>query len=113
MNKQPLVIITGKIVHGRGRGKEVGMPTANLKMDRQINLPGFGVYASSICVENKWYMGVTNIGLRPSVDDDKDITIETFILDFDYEIYDLSVELKIFKYIRDTIKMDSLRKVQL
>lgn len=112
MNRQPLLNIEGKIVHGKGKGKTVGMPTANLNWNEIVDIPDLGVYASKIQIDDKWYMGVTNVGLRPSVDDEKNITIETFILDFDQDIYGYFVKLELYVYIRGTIKMKSLKDVQ-
>lgn len=111
MNKQPLFTISGKIVHGKGRGKTVGMPTANLEWDELLDLPKLGVYASKIHFEDKCYIGVTNVGLRPSVDNEKNITIETFILDFHHDIYNCSVVLELYMYLRKTSKMKSLDEV--
>lgn len=112
MERQPLLSIEGKIVHGKGKGKTVGMPTANLKWKKFVDIPDLGVYASKIQIDDKWYMGVTNVGLRPSVDNENNITIETFILDFDHDIYGYFVKLELYVYIRGTIKMESLNDVQ-
>lgn len=112
MEKQPLFIISGKVVHGKGKGKTVGMPTANLEWSEILDLPELGVYASKIQIEDKWYIGVTNVGFRPSVDNEKSITIETFIFDFHQDIYGYHVVLELYMYIRETTKMKSLNEVQ-
>ena len=96
MEKQPLFIISGKVVHGKGKGKTVGMPTANLEWGEIFDLPELGVYASKIQIEDKWYIGVTNVGFRPSVDSEKNITIETFILDFHQDIYGYPILLELY-----------------
>ena len=112
MEKQPLFIISGKVVHGKGKGKTVGMPTANLEWGEIFDLPELGVYASKIQIEDKWYIGVTNVGFRPSVDSEKNITIETFILDFHQDIYGYPILLELYMYIRKTSKMNTLNEVQ-
>ena len=62
--------LTGTIVHGKGLGHTVGMPTANLRCDEGSALPEAGVYASRLEVDGQTYFGVTNVGTRPSVDSD-------------------------------------------
>lgn len=111
MDKQPLFTISGKIVHGKGKGKTVGMPTANLEWNDIVDLPELGVYASKIQIEDKWYIGITNVGFRPSVDNEKNVTIETFILDFHKDIYEYTVVLELYMFIRKTSKMKSLDEV--
>lgn len=111
MDKQPLFTISGKIVHGKGKGKTVGMPTANLEWNDIVDLPELGVYASKIQIEDKWYIGITNVGFRPSVDNEKNVTIETFILDFHKDIYEYTIVLELYMFIRKTSKMKSLDEV--
>ena len=69
--------LTGTIVHGKGLGHTVGMPTANLRCDEGSALPEAGVYASLLEVDGQTYFGVTNVGTRPSVDSDPTPTVET------------------------------------
>lgn len=104
--------IKGKVVHGKGLGRTVGMPTANIEPNQEYELPKEGVYATWIYVGSERFPSVTNIGKRPSVDDDKQITIEAYILDFESDIYDKTVELEVVGYIRDVKKFDSLKEVQ-
>lgn len=107
-NKQPLYVLSGKIVHGRGIGKKAGMPTANLEVTKDMVIPEFGVYASKVKLGNREYTGVTNVGLRPTVDNDKDITIETYILDFDGDIYEETIELELFVVLRGQQKFEDM-----
>ncbi|MCF0241591.1 MAG: hypothetical protein HUK25_03085 [Treponema sp.] len=100
--------ITGIVIHGKGRGRTVGMPTANLSAEvPQIDE---GVYASSIFIENEKFLGVTNIGHRPTVDEEK--TIETHILDFDRDIYGKTVTVNLIKFLRGIKKFNSLDEVK-
>ena len=69
-SQKPLYSLFGKIVHGRGIGKLVGAPTANLQILSQDSLPPIGVYIAEITLEGRVYHGVTNIGTRPTVDND-------------------------------------------
>lgn len=105
--------IVGKVIHGKGKGKTVGMPTANIEYKKNENIIENFVYASIVLVENKKYIGVTNIGERPSVDDEKNITVETHILDFDYDIYGVEITIYLIEKIRETKKFSSLNEVKL
>ena len=88
-HKKPLCSLSGLVVHGKGNGKTVGMPTANLQIDPTTPLPPLGVYASVVQLSTGCHLGVTNIGYRPSVDQERRISIETFILDFDADLYEI------------------------
>ncbi len=111
-HKQPLCSLSGLVVHGKGKGKPAGMPTANLQIDPQTPLPPLGVYASVVHIGAARRLGVTNIGYRPSVDQERRISIETFILDFDADIYGQQIHIDLYDFLRPTIKFSSLQEVQ-
>lgn len=104
-------VLTGKIVHGKGLGRTVGMPTANLQYDDKSVLPECGVYATRIIRNEKSYKGVTNIGTRPSVDGECYITVETYIIDFEEDIYGETVRLEIHDFLRPIQKFDGIEEV--
>lgn len=108
-------VICGEVVHGKGVGKKHGLPTANLQYACNKVWPKHGVYGARVCVGEalgKINKGMTNIGLRPS-DDESDVpTCETFILDFDRDIYGTCITLELFKYVRPVIKFSSLDEVK-
>ena len=106
------IFLTGKVVHGKALGRTVGMPTANIEVADKNLLPECGVYATRILVEGKKYLAVTNIGLRPTVDQEQQVTVEAHILDFDQDIYGKSVELEVHKFLRPIRKFTSLEEVQ-
>ena len=108
--KNPIVL-AGKVVHGKELGRTVGMPTANLHII-EGDLPEPGVYATRIRIDGTWYLSVTNVGTRPSVDSDASLTVETHILDFDRDIYDELVILEVCKFLRPIQKFESLQAVQ-
>lgn len=105
------IILTGKIIHGKGLGRTVGMPTANLRFVDMDLLPEEGVYATRIFVNGGWFHSVTNIGRRPTVDSEESITVETYILDFDEDIYGETVELEVRKFLRPIQKFENLEEV--
>ncbi len=104
------IVLHGRIVHGQGLGRTVGMPTANLCVEGQ-KLPMPGVYATRIRLGEKVFGSVTNIGNRPTVDDDCEVTVETFILDFEGDIYGETVELEVLRFLRPIQKFSCLEEV--
>ena len=108
--KEP-VVLNGKVVRGKALGRTVGMPTANLCIT-EGTMPEEGVYATRILIDGQSYISVTNIGRRPTVDDESYITVETFILDFDKEIYGEQAVLEVYKFLRPVQKFESLQEVQ-
>ena len=109
---KPIVILSGRIVHGKGLGRTVGMPTANLETFEGQTLPSPGVYASRMMIGDRVYDSVTNIGSRPTVDSGEDPTIETYIIDFAGDIYGEEVTLIIHQFLRQIQKFSSLEEVQ-
>ena len=80
---EPIYTLTGTVIHGRGIGKHVGTPTANIAIEKKDFLPKTGVYVADILLSDKRYYGVTHIGTRPTLDNDSFVSIETYIFDFD------------------------------
>jgi riboflavin kinase/FMN adenylyltransferase len=107
-----MLCITGEIIHGKHLGRTVGMPTANIKTDVAALTIPLGVYASHITVRGETYVGLTNIGTRPTVDNDTAVSVETHILDFDADIYGETVTLEVRHFIRAIRKFDSLEEVK-
>lgn len=107
-------IMMGKVVHGKAAGRKHGMPTANLGVAANKLFPPHGVYGTLSIIEGRYYRGMTNVGLRPSDDDIPIATVETFILNFDQDIYDKDVLLQVYTYIRGVKKfsggLDEVRK---
>lgn len=113
---EPLYQLSGIVAHGRSKGHTVGMPTANLPCPQGEAHPPFGVYAAAVTVEDgtkkKTYLGVTNVGLRPSVDSDPQPTVETMLLDFDGNLYGKRIIVSLYHFLRPTVKMASLEEVK-
>lgn len=108
---EKIFVLTGKIVHGKGLGRTVGMPTANIEVENQ-KLPEPGVYATRIIIRGQRYDAVTNIGTRPSVDQETYETVEACILDFEADIYGQEVTLEGMKFLRPIQKFENLQEVQ-
>ena len=105
------IVLKGNVVKGKGLGRTVGMPTANLNI-YEGTLPETGVYITRIEVEGKVYNSLTNIGKSPSVDGGSDASVETLILDFNRDIYGKDVVLEILEFLRPVLKFASLLEVR-
>ncbi|MFC2107478.1 bifunctional riboflavin kinase/FAD synthetase [Bacteroidota bacterium] len=100
--------ITGNVVPGKKLGRKMGFPTANIEIQDEYKLiSAVGVYSCKIMINGKSYLGMGNIGYRPTVDDG-DLTIEVHIFDFDEEIYNQTIAISFVERIRDEIKFESL-----
>lgn len=94
--------LVGNVVHGEHIGTEIGIPTINtVPIDDYKLIPALGVYITSLLIDNKKFYGVTNIGYSPTLKRSHIKEIETFIFDFDQNIYDKSVEIFFHRRIRD------------
>ncbi len=100
----PLYQGEGIVIHGRGIGTSMGMPTANLQLAPNSKRPEAGVYISRLELGNETFYGITHVGTRPTVDHDRDISIETHIIDFNKDIYGRSVKIQLFSKIREPRK---------
>jgi riboflavin kinase/FMN adenylyltransferase len=92
--------IDGSVVQGAGRGRELGVPTANLKTENEL-LPPNGVYATTAMVGGVVYASVTNIGLRPTFNDATAPVVEVHILGLQRDIYGETVRLAFVQRLRD------------
>ncbi|MFT3753330.1 MAG: bifunctional riboflavin kinase/FAD synthetase [Paludibacter sp.] len=101
--------VSGKVVEGFRLGRKIGFPTANLAPNHPDKLiPANGVYAVKVRWNNHYYMGMLNIGNRPTVANDGRISIEVHILDFNEDIYDQEIEIIFIQKIRDEKKFNSV-----
>ena len=104
--------LRGAVVHGKALGRGAKMPTANLQPHPSKLIPAQGVYATVTRVDGEQYIGMTNIGLRPTVDNSPHVTIETFLLDFDRDIYGKTIEVELGLFVRETRKFNNLDEVR-
>lgn len=100
--------LSGSVIRGNQIGKRLGYPTANLYIEDPYKLiPAMGVYASKVVIRNREYNGMTNIGIRPTINTHQ-LTIETNIFDFDEDIYYEKITVKFIDRIRDEQKFNNL-----
>ena len=92
--------ITGKIVHGRALGRRIGIPTLNQLPPPDKLLPPFGVYYSEVKADGRVYKGMTYIGIKPTVTDEHVVTVETYLYDFEGDLYGETAEVGLLTYRR-------------
>ena len=97
----------GIVVHGDARGRTLGFPTANIRVDAEARLPKPGIYVVRIQVAGVWYEGVASIGFNVTFGAGRGMTVEVYILDFDQEIYGEKVAVQWLHYLRSEIKFAS------
>ena len=102
-------ILTQTVRHGRRIGHTIGIPTVNLVPPPHVLVPGDGVYIARVCLmDGSSYAAVTNVGTRPTVNNGSDLTVESWMLDFDGDLYGQSIRVEFYKRLRDEIRFDSL-----
>lgn len=99
--------VSGEVLHGRKLGRTIGMPTTNLVPTTKKLLPPNGVYLSRTCIDGVWYPGVTNIGYKPTIGESFR-GVETYIFDYDGNLYGETIEVELWKYKRPEIRFDSV-----
>lgn len=101
--------ISGKVVKGMQLGRKLGFPTANITYDNNEKiLPKNGVYYTVTIIKEKKYISITNIGIKPSVQESNCISIETHILDFNQSIYGQNITIVFIDRIRNEIKFNHI-----
>ncbi|EQC43562.1 bifunctional riboflavin kinase/FAD synthetase [Bacteriovorax sp. Seq25_V] len=103
--------LSGRVVKGAGRGKTIGIPTANLQFDDVRITPKVGVYISTVNIGKQTWNSITNIGINPTFDQGEAINIETHIFDFDNDIYGDVLKVNFKKRIRDEKKFNSVNEL--
>ncbi|ACL69545.1 bifunctional riboflavin kinase/FAD synthetase [Halothermothrix orenii] len=98
--------LDGTVIHGDGRGKTLGIPTANLRLKADFALPPNGVYAVYVRYDKQLYKGIANFGDRPTFSG-ADYSIEVHLLDFDGKLYGQVILVDLVDFIRPEITFES------
>ncbi|SDG39389.1 bifunctional riboflavin kinase/FAD synthetase [Psychroflexus sediminis] len=100
--------LSGDIIKGKGLGRNMGYPTANLKIEESYKLiPKEGVYVVASVIDGDKYFGMMNIGTNPTVGG-QERSIETFFFDMDMDLYGKHLHIQLLKRIRSEVKFDGL-----
>ena len=104
--------VTGTVEHGRMLGRRIGMPTANLIPEADKLLPPNGVYYSRVRAAEKYYAGITNVGCKPTVSEERRMGVETYLYDFTGDIYGRDIRVELLAFRRQEMKFDSVEKLK-
>ena len=100
--------LCAKVVHGKELGRTWGFPTVNQSFPQKMLVPRHGVYVTDCELPNgEHYRGVSNVGVRPTVDRQAEVNCETHLLDFDGTLYEKNVTVSFLHFIRPEKKFDS------
>ena len=102
--------VSGQVIHGDKRGRELGFPTANLKLDPSCGLK-HGIYAVRADIAGKRYDGVASFGRRPMFDDGAPL-LEVFLFDFDGDLYGHTIDVAFIGWIRHEQKFESIETLK-
>lgn len=104
-------VLTGTVVPGKQLGRTIGIPTANIAFPAELQSLRSGVYACTVSFEGESYAAVVNVGTRPTVSG-SGINVESWILDYDGDLYGKSLEVRFYTFVRPERKFDSLEDLQ-
>ncbi len=100
--------IEGTVIHGKALGRKLGIPSANLSLDKDKYIPPHGVYVTTTMIDGVPVAGVTNIGCRPTVDMSGGENVETHFLDYEGDLYGKELWIDFLHYLRPEQKFDSV-----
>ncbi|MBV8196350.1 MAG: bifunctional riboflavin kinase/FAD synthetase [Candidatus Dormibacteraeota bacterium] len=98
--------LAGNVVHGNGRGRSLGFPTANLDIDSQRCMPEHGVYATWFSAGDRRYPAATSVGIRPTFDESV-LAVESHLLDVDIDLYGRQAHVDFVSRLRDEERFDT------
>lgn len=103
--------VEGVVVRGDRRGHTIGFPTANLQAHNRV-IPKYGVYATAALIDGVWRRSVTNIGVRPTFGGENEPSVETFVLDFDGDLYGTALRVRFLHRLRDERKFNGIDELK-
>ncbi|MET0621580.1 MAG: bifunctional riboflavin kinase/FAD synthetase [Pyrinomonadaceae bacterium] len=103
--------VEGRVVRGYERGRTIGFPTANLRPDNRV-IPRGGVYVTATLIEGAWRRSVTNVGVRPTFENEAEPSIETFVMDWGGDLYGDVVRVRFLHRLRDERRFSSVDELK-
>lgn len=100
----------GTVMHGDGRGRGLGFPTANVAFPQEKILPAYGVYVTWVWVAGRRLPSVTSVGVRPTFANSAPIpTVEAYLIDFDEDLYGQTMQVDFLTFLRPELKFNSVQ----
>jgi len=103
---------TAPVVRGKELGRDLGIPTINQEFALNACVPRFGVYKTLVHIGDEVHVGVTNVGVRPTTEKSDIPRIETYILNYDGDLYDKMVTLEFVEFIRVEQKFSNIDELK-
>lgn len=104
--------VSGVVSKGNQFGRKLEFPTVNLYPTEYKLLPPNGVYATRIIIDDEKFYGVTNLGVKPTVSDASDISVETHIFDYSRDVYGKKIEVEFMHFLRPEMKFDDVEALK-
>lgn len=104
--------IYGEVVHGNHLGHTIGFPTINQRIPEYKLIPSIGVYASRICIDGIYYTGISNLGKKPTIEGEYQVGLETYILDFDGDLYGRELQVELLFFVRPEEKFANVAELK-
>jgi riboflavin kinase/FMN adenylyltransferase len=103
--------VEGPVERGSARGHKLGFPTANLHPHNRV-IPRNGVYVTGTLIDGQWRRSVTNIGLRPTFGEEKEPSVETFVMNWAGDLYGDVIRVRFLYRLRDEQKFASIEELK-
>jgi len=104
--------MSGTVEHGKQLGRTLGFPTMNIEPEESKILPKYGVYACQVLIDGKWYGGVGNAGVKPTVTNEKKRLFEVYVYGFSGNAYGKRIKVKFSEFERPETKFESVEELQ-
>lgn len=104
--------LTGIVQHGKQLGRTLGFPTMNIEPEKQKIMPRYGVYACRVKIDGKWYNGVGNAGIKPTVTDERRRLLEVYVYGYEGDAYGKEVTARFCGFERPEMKFGSLEELK-
>lgn len=104
--------IYGEVVYGNQLGRTIGLPTANIRFSERQLVPHYGAYASETVIDGRKYLSVTDIGTKPTVENNAEPLSETHIIDYSGDIYGKKITVSLSRLLRNEMKFSSVEELK-
>lgn len=104
--------ISGTVVHGRALGRKMGMPTGNILPADNKLMPPCGVYYSQVHMDGQVYPAISNIGYKPTVNKERILGVETYLYDFQEDIYDKTISVSLLAFKRPEMQFSAIEDLK-
>ncbi len=104
--------ITGKVEHGKQLGRTLGFPTLNIAWPAEKLIPARGVYLTNILVDEQWFHGISNVGVKPTVSNEGKVLAESFLFDYSQDAYGKTVSVEFLEFCRPERRFGSVEELK-